>query len=313
MVLSHITRLPELSGLDIPERLLRLRLDDGVIFRELLNEKRAVVRSGGPARRGDYVLAVVETAKGGARRIHVELGGRQFPELEAALTGAAEGGELSASVNGEEARIRVERVGRVVDMPLTDEAIAALGLPGAASLDAYRRAFIREHGEERALRVFGAVKQRLLDRLAAITQARLEPEELERFHRRQRDMIQNITGDADGRIMDAYGAATPQEGDRLLFEDNRRTFVIYLYGLALAARDGRVPSEAEREEALEHYGLIYDVDPGEIASAGLEEEAMQPFYLQYGISAVREYFLSRVSFSAVGIEDMPLRRAGAEA
>ena len=300
MGLSHITRMPELSGLNIPAQQYNLRLSDDIIFRSLLNRKRSLAVRQGPAVRGDYVLAEAVTGRGSSR-VHVELGGGSFPELESALMGCEAGQERSADINGAETVLRVESVKRVVDMPLTDEAIAALGLPGVGSLTDYRREYIRRHGAERAERVFKAIQQRLLNRLTELAGVYLEPAEVEHYHERQRAMIRNISGDLDQRLMDAYGCATPEECDRLFFADNRRTFIVCLYGRALAERDGRRPSEDERRSALEYYGLIYDMDPEEIAAAGLEDEALQSFYIQYGIGAVRAYYYSLVRFSAEGI------------
>ena len=305
-MLSHITKMPQLSELDIPAKQYELYLSDGLIFRGLLNAERGLEHPDGPAADGDYVLALISTEKGGETRLQAELGSRRFPELERALTGRAAGEGFTAEINGEAAQIRVEAVSRAVDLPLTDGAIAALGIPGVASLADYRRAFIRENGEARAERVFSSIKQRLLTRLAGLAEAYIEPQELARYHARQRAMINNISGDVDGRLMDAYGCDTPEECDRLFYEDNRRNFTIYLYGLALAEENGRVPSEAERMSAMQYYGIIYDLDAADISAAGLEDEAMQSFYLQYGIASVREHYFSLVRFSAEGIEPMAI-------
>ena len=303
---SRIIKMPELSKLDIPDAQCRLWLNDGVIFQDLLNETRTLAVREGPAAKGDYVLAEVSSKHGGTAKLHVELGGRQFPDLEQALMGCRAGQEMAAQFGGEEVSLRVESVKRVVDLPLRDEAVAALKLPGVTSLADYRRQYIRQHGRERALRVFHAIQETLLNRLVELMEVDLDDGEMARFHQQKRIMIQNISGDLDRRLMDAYGGATPEECDRMFFADNRRAFLLYLWGRALAQRDGREPDGEERSQALENFSAIYGMEQEEICRAGLLDEAMQPFYIQYAIGKVRDYYLSQVRFSARDIAPQPL-------
>lgn len=303
---SHIVQMPELSELNIPAKQYLIRLSDKTIFRALLEKTRRVAPREGPAEKGDYVLVCAELNRGGKHTLHIELGGRAYPDYEEALMGCRAGQEIGAVINGDDALLRVESVKKVVDMPLTDESVAALGLPGIHSLVDYRRRYITEHGGEHAERIFHAIQDGLLTQLDSLIQADLDPEEVEHFHRRQRVMIQNISGDADQRLMDAYGCDTPEEADRMFAADNRRTFTLCLWGRALAERDGRTPDEAERKQAFEYYCLIYETNEDELIRHGLADEALQPFYIQYGIGVLRRYYQSLVCFSAGGIESQPL-------
>lgn len=305
-MLSHIVRLPELSELEIPEKQLRLHMTDDVIFCDLLNEKRTVTERDGAAEAGDYVLIRSSAESGGEEALQIELGQGRFPEYERAIAGHRAGDVVEAVINGGRAVIKVESVKQVVDMPLTDESMAALGLPGITSLADYRRDYIGRHGEERADRVFSAIQGKLIERLVSLAEVDIDAGELKRFHQKQRIMIQNISDDVDKRLMDAYHGDTPEEADRLFFADNRRSFVTYLCGLEYAARDGREPNEEERSQALWYYGLIYGKSEDEIVNGGLLDEALQSFYIQYAIGKIRAYYKSLVRFYAEGVEPLSL-------
>lgn len=305
-MLSHIVRLPELSELNIPEKQLRLNITDELIFHDLLNEKRAVTERNGASEAGDYVLIRSTAESGGEETLQIELGQGRFPEYERAIAGHCAGDVVEAEINGGKAVINVESVKQVVDLPLTDEAMAALGLPGIASLADYRRDYIRRHGEERADRIFAAIQGKLIERLVQLAEADIDAGELEHFHQKQRTMIQNISDDVDKRLMDAYHGNTPEEADRLFFADNRRSFITYLCGIGYAARDGYTPNDQEREQALMYYGLIYDKTEDEIIKGGLLDEALQSFYIQYAIGKIRGYYKSLVRFYADGVEPMSL-------
>lgn len=305
MSLSKVLRMPDLTELKIPEKQCHITLKDDTIFQDLRNQYRQLAVQEGPAAPGDYVLAQATCEKGGTSTIHIELGGRQFPDYEKALLGCRAGQTVQAVICGEDTALQVESVKKVVELPLTDECIAALQLPGIHTLADYRRQYIADHGEALADRIFDAIREKLLNQLAERLEVSLDQQELDRFHQQQRDMIQIVSGDLDQRLMDAYGGATPEESDRLFYQDNRRTFLIYLWGKALAEQDRREMTQAELDQALEYYQLIHEKSKEAVLSQDLMEEVCQPFYLQYGIGALRRYFKSLVLISAT---DVPPQR-----
>lgn len=306
MCVSHIIRMPDLTALDIPPRQRQIPLPDEVIFADVRNAHRRVAVQEGPAAAGDYVLAKAMPAHGPETLVHIELGSNTFPAYEAALLGCRPGETRQAVAYGEETTLQVQTVKKVVDLPLTDASIASLGLPGIRTLVDYRRAYIRAHGAERAERIFHALQGRLLQAVAGQMEVFLDEGEVAQFHQQQRDMIQRISGDLDQRLMDAYGGDTPEEADRRFLADNRQTFAIYLWGLALARRDGRQMTEAEQQQMLENYMLIHDTTKEAILAQGLQEAANRPFYMQYGIGQLKAYYLSLVRFSATGIPSQAL-------
>lgn len=305
MSLSKVVRMPDLRALEIPEKQCHITLKDEIIFQDLRNQHRQLAVQEGPAEPGDYVLAQATSQPGGTRTVHIELGGHRFPEYEKALLGCRAGQRLQAVICGEDTTLQVESVKKVVELPLTDQSIAALQLPGVRTLADYRRQYIAAQGEALADRIFSAIQETLFNQLAQQLEVTLDPAELDRFHRQQREMIQAVSGDVDQRLMDAYGGATPQESDRLFFQDNRRTFLLYLWGKALAEQDGRQMTQAELDQALEYYHLIHEKSKEEVLAQGLMEAVCQPFYLQYGIGALRRYFRSLVRISAT---DVPPQR-----
>lgn len=305
MSLSKVVRMPDLTRLEIPEKQCHITLKDDTIFQGLRDQHRQLAVQEGPAARGDYVLAQAASEPGHARTVHIELGVRRFPDYEKALLGCRAGQTLQAMICGEDTTLQVESVKKVVELPLTDESIAALQLPGIHTLADYRRQYIADHGDALADRIFSAIQEKLLNQLAELMEVSLDQQELEQFHQQQRDMIQAVSGDVDQRLMDAYGGSTPQESDRLFFQDNRRTFLIYLWGKALADQDGHQLTQTELDQVLEYYQLIHGKSKEEVLAKGLMEEACQPFYLQYGIGALRRYFKSLVVISAT---DVPPQR-----
>lgn len=305
MCLSKVVRMPDLTRLEIPEKQCHITLKDEIIFQDLRNQHRQLAVQEDPAVPGDYVLAQAVSAPDHARTVHIELGARRFPDYEKALLGCRTGQTLRAVICGEDTTLQVESVKQVVELPLTDQSIAALRIPGIHTLADYRRQYIADHGDTLADRIFSAIQEKLLNQLAEMMEVSLDQRELDRFHRQQREMIQNISGDVNQRLMDAYGGSTPEESDRLFFQDNRRTFLLYLWGKALADQDGHQMTQAELDQVLEYYQLIHEKSKEEVLAQGLMEEACQPFYLQYGIGALRRYFKSLVLISAT---DVPPQR-----
>lgn len=305
MSLSKVVRMPDLTRLEIPEKQCHITLKDDTIFQGFRDQHRQLAVQEGPAAQGDYVLAQAASEPGGTRTVHIELGAHRFPDYEKALLGCRAGQTLQAMICGEDTTLQVESVKKVVELPLTDESIAALQLPGIQTLADYRRQYIADHGDALADRIFSAIQEKLLNQLAELMEVSLDQQELEQFHRQQRDMIQAVSGDVDQRLMDAYGGSTPEESDRLFFQDNRRTFLIYLWGKALADQDGHQMTQTQLDQVLEYYQLIHGKSKEEVLAQGLMEEACQPFYLQYGIGALRRYFKSLVVISAT---DVPPQR-----
>lgn len=306
MYVSHMIHMPELSALKIPPRQCRIALKDEVIFADVRNAHRRLEKQEGPAAPGDYVLAKAVPARGPERNIHIELGSNSFPAYEAALLGARAGERRQAVIYGEETVLQVQSVRKVVELPLTDANIAALGLPDIKTLVDYRRQYIRTHGKEQAERIFQALQGGLLQALAQQMEVFLDETEVKQFHRQQRDMIQRISGDVDQRLMDAYGGRTPEEADRLFFADNRQTFQIYVWGRELARQNGRQMTAAERQQMLGNYMLMHETTEAAIQAQGLQEAVEQPFYIQYGIGRLKQYYLSLVRFSAAGIPSQAL-------
>jgi len=309
MSLSHVNRMPDLTALDIPPKQYMITLSDDTIFYNVLNNNRQLAVQNDAAVNGDYVLVEVTGKSGITKTIHIELGRKHFLDYEKALLGCMAGQVLKATFCGEETTIHVQTVKKVIEMPLTDDNIAALHMPGIETLVDYRQQYIREHGDEKAEQIFHAIQGKLLRKLAALMEISLDEDELNDFHRQQRAMIQSVSGDVDQRLMDAYGSKgdkTLEECDRIFFEENKRTFMIYLWGKALAEQNGRQMTDTEHKQVLEYYSLIHGRTEEEIVADGLMEEAARPFYIQYGIGEVKKYYKSLVSFSASGIRAQAL-------
>ena len=113
-------------------------------------------------------------------------------------------------------------------------------------------------------------------------------------------MVGNISGNVDERLMMAYGGGDKslEECKQLFYEDNRRTFSLYVWGRDLASLNGAEPTDADRKQAMDYYCLVFDKSEDEADM----EEALMSYYLQYGIGRLREYYQSVSSFSAIGID-----------
>jgi FKBP-type peptidyl-prolyl cis-trans isomerase (trigger factor) len=269
MGLSRVVRMPDFAALDIPQKQCRITLSDDTIFSDVLNRNRQLAVQDVAAANDDYVLIDAVGKSGKAKTIHIELGRKHFPDYEKVLLGCAAGQTLKVAVFGEETTIQVQTVKKVVEMPLTDETIAALHMPGIAMLADYRRQYIREYGDEKAEQIFHAIQGKLLRQLIQLMEVSLDESELNAYHLKQRAMIQSISGDVDQRLVDAYGSdggKTPEECDRMFFEENKRSFTIYLWGKALAERNKRQMTDAERKQVLEYYSLIHGKNEDAIAA-----------------------------------------------
>lgn len=297
---SHVIRMPELSKLDIPEKQRKIFIPDDQIFSELRNEHRRIDDRDGGAEKGDYVLIDLCDPFGHKREIHVELGSRAFSDYTEVLKGCAAGDELQTVINGTEHTIFVKSVRMPVELPLTDETIAGLEIPGVKDLVDYRVKYINEHGEERLDRVFRAIQQGLFDQVLEMAEIQLDPEELDSYNKMQLVMVGNISGNVDERLMMAYGGGDKslEECKQLFYEDNRRTFSLYVWGRDLASLNGAEPTDADRKQAMDYYCLVFDKSEDEADM----EEALMSYYLQYGIGRLREYYQSVSSFSAIGID-----------
>lgn len=303
---SRVIRMPAFTKLDIPVRQRLLRVTDKQIFCDLRNRYRQIGDQDGGAAKGDYVLVDVTDSRGAARTLHIELGGKCYPELEKSLIGCKAGQNLHTA---DDTVIQVRSVRKVIEFPLTDASIASLNIPGAGTLAAYRRRYIQEHGGEIAERLFRAIQKRLMDDLLAMAEISLDADDVDLYHKRQLTMLQNISGNVEERLRQAYGdggAKTPEECRRQFYEDNKRSFCVYLLGKAMAEQDHAAPTEAEYRQALEYYCLIFEKTEEQVEQEGLKDEVLRSYYLQYGIHRLWDYYKSIVCFSADGISSQPL-------
>ena len=302
---SYVISMPELDRLSIPEKQTKLFVSDEQIFRELRNEHRRVADADSPAERGDYVLVETDDGHGVKKKLHIELGGKAYPDYTKALVGCVPGQELRLTANGRDIAVRVISVRRPVEYPLSDESIAALGISGVNDRVDYRRKYIDEHGDEILGRVFRAIQPGLMDQVLDMSEIYLDPKELDDYNAMQLVMVGNISGNADERLMKAYGNGekTLEECKQLFFNENRRIFSMYIWGRDLAKLRGAEPTEADTKQALGYYCLVFEKAEEE---ADLDT-ALMSYYLQYGIGAIREYYKSITCFSAVGIESYSLR------
>lgn len=250
---TQITKMPDLSALTILPKQRELFIRDTTIFSALAYRKRQVETVDDAAVPNDYVLCEISGQSGNVQTVHVELGGGHFPALEQILAGTRAGQSVEGTIGGDPSTIRVLSVNRPREYLLSDESIAALEIPGVHTLADYRRRYIVQHGRALAERVFSALQKRLLEEVTALMEVDFSTEEMDHYHRLQREMIQGITGDADQRILDAYGYAdgkTPEECERMFYEENKRTFLIYVWGRTLAADLCRVAERKHGSFAL---------------------------------------------------------------
>lgn len=309
MFFSKVTCLPDLNRLEISEKQRVIAVRDEQIFADLLNRHRSIADREGGAEIGDYVLVEAVDARGNSRIIHIELGGKRFAEYEKALIGCKAGQEIEAVINGGKTFLKVRSVRMPIEYPLTDASIAALALPGIATLNDYRKAFLSEHGTEIADRVFRALQSRLLDQVLSMTEMELDKRDADRFNDQQLTMLKNIQGDADARIMKAYGddgKRTREEAYQQFYEENKRTCSVVILGKALAEHDGTEPTEEEYGQFKEYFCLIFNKTDEQIEQEGLREDVLQSYWLQYGIGKLRTYYRSLVQFTVKGLGTVSL-------
>lgn len=299
MSISHVTQIPDFTKLQIPAVNCIIRLSDKTVFKAVLDKHRKIISVNGPAQKGDFVLAEASFGAGEPEQRHIELGGRHFPDWESALQGGYSGQILEAAINGRTAAVKILSVERVVELELTDENIEKLGLPDIHTKGDYRKDFISHHGDEISTRVFSALREKLITRLVSLTEVELDPSELEAYNQQQLDMLDRIAGSADERLLLAYGdngTHSIEECRALYAADNRQSYILLLLGHALAQRDKKQISPAERKEILGYYTAMWEKTEAEIEREGLLETALEPFYLQYAIGTLKAHYQSLVRF-----------------
>lgn len=280
MSVSCVTSLPDLTKLDIPKKLRFIPIGDDKIFCNLKNKHRSVEEKEGDAGKGDYVLVTLTRENGSVRKRHVELGRNRFPDLEKILIGSRKGQKRKVKISGEDTLVEICKVSRVTELLLTDESIKSLELPGISSLADYRRQYLRAHGAEIAGRLFHSMQPRLLGQVVDMMECDLAQEELDHYHQQKRLMIQNISGDVDQRLSDAYGSKgdkSKEECDRLFYEDNKQTYAVYIWGKALAEQKGVVPDEEAAKQAIDSFCMIYEKTEEQVEAEGLREDAIIMF------------------------------------
>ena len=310
MFVSKVTRLPDLNRLDIPEKQRVITVRDEQIFADLKNRHRTMADREGGACVGDYVLVDMVNAQGSARTVHMELGAKAFKAYEPALIGCDAGQEIPLELNDETALLKVRSVRMPVELSLTDDAIAALQMPGTTTLHEYRLAYLKEHGAEIADRVFRALQGRLIDQTLEMTEMELDRRDTDRFNEQQLTMLKNIQGDADARILKAYGEDgkySLEECYRLFYEDNARTCRVIILGKAMAEHDGAVPTEEEYRQFTEYFCLVFNKTAEQVEEENLSEDVLQSYWLKYAIGQIKSYYHSIVRFDVEGIERLPLK------
>ena len=309
MPTSYIVRMPVLTALEIPEKQRKIFVRDEQIFRQLNLENRSLQDRVDGANVGDYVRIEAVRPNGAVRKLQIELGKQVFPEYESILPGCQPGQTLELVLGEEQIAVHIQAVRQMVQHPVTDETVAALGLPGVATMADYRAKFLQDHGQELADKLFRALQGKLLEQVLGMMEVALEKEELDQYDRRQREMLQNISGDVDARVLRAYGGdgeKTLEECYRLFYEDNRRNYILWLWGKALAEKNV-APTEEEYSQALEFYCMAFNTDEAQVERDGLREEVTRSFYMRHALSVLQDYYRSIVNISAEQIPEKPLK------
>lgn len=295
MRLSRIKNIPNFSDLNISENSRTIKVYDKIIFKELLDENRILQDTGSPAKEGDYVHAVVTYDGQEPKAIHVELGKHHFPAFEEVLLGCSPNQVLSRNVHGRETEFNVLSVRQTKEMELTDENIKKLQLEGINSVEDYRKDYICRNKEAILGRVFDALKRKLIEETERILEVELVEAEVDGYNQSQRNMINNVAGDVEERLILAYGKDgqnSLEECEQLFKEENTKNFKMIILGYAIAAKNNRQISEEEKAALLENYKMVYEKSDEEIQTENLMGYVYEPFYLQYAIKELKNYFES---------------------
>ena len=302
---SHVIRMPDFNMIKIPEKQRTIMIKDQQIFHEIKTRFRRIEDCDEGAVKGDYVLIDARYLEDSHKRRNIELGGKAFRDLQKYLTGRKKGEKIRASVSGKELDIEILSVRKVEEPVLTDSFIAQLNIPNVSTLAEYRKMYIDENGVKIADRVFRSIQKNIMDQAVSLSEMYLDQEEIDEYDKRQRVMLQNISGNIDERLQKAYGdngTKTLEECYQKFYEDNKRNFKFWIFGRELAIQNKFEPSKEEYERAREFYCLAYAVT----AEQTKREEVLRSVYIQYGVEKLREYYMSLVNFKAEGIPAYPI-------
>lgn len=283
---------------DIPEKLLVLQIDRTVIDKgmsDAADRFLTIQPAGDGIRAGDIVRISFpdEEAEGGTAQAQFSVGRHFFDQaLEDALPGMTAGQTAQLSVKGQQKPVSVLSVKRRHIPPLTDEAIAGLGIEGVGTVEQYRQHLVDRAAErmrsQRDRVVTEYVEKQVLAR-SEFAPVDREAEEYRAWCQEQTDQARQFAAREEGTsetdILRQMLRQGPQAGEEevlsALAQECEKQMRLRAIGRAHAARDGVSFTVADCEADLRKFAEMRGVPYEEIAGQFRPESLLPGKYIEY--------------------------------
>lgn len=282
---------------DIPEKLLVLQIDQAVIDKgmsDAADRFLTIQPAGDGIQAGDIVRISFpdEGAGGGTAQAQFSVGRHFFDQvLEDALTGMTVGQTAELNVKGQKKPVSVLSVKRRHIPPLTDEAIAGMGIEGVTTIDGYR-----QHLIDRAAQRMRSQRDRVLTEYVekqVLAQSEFAPvdretEEYRAWCQEQAAQAKQFAaqeGVSETEILRRMLRQGPQAGEKevlsALAQECEKQMKLRAIGRAHAARDGVSFTLADCEEDLRQFAEARGVPYEAIAEQFKPESLLPGKYIEY--------------------------------
>lgn len=291
--------VPDFSLVQLAPKVLTHEVEDTEIFRKPIADKTVITAAQTPAQSGDFVRFCLREAD---CEKQVVLGSGVMPDKEAALTGCVVGDQLAV----EDDTLTVVSIKRSVVPKVSDELIASLNISGVTTAQDYRRMYVNESRET----MISMVLMRINAGVMAQLKKGVVPDEAEVAKRYDisRVNVMKRAGDEAGymkMMIDMLSLpenATMEQCDAGLLSLTRDRMVEISLGMSLANRDGKLWSDAVRQEYLRAVAEANDTTPEQVMTWTTDLGLMDAYYADYLAHCVDEYFKPMVKIMANGEE-----------
>lgn len=266
---------------EVPDKMLQLRLDRAALEQGMADaaERFLTIQ---PAEDGIQPGDIVRVsfadpeAPDGVRQAQFSVGRHFFdPGLEDALPGLCRGQTALLPCLGRQRQVTIVSVKRRRIPPLTDQAVASLGLPGVTTVAGYRR-HLQDRAAERKRRereqiLVGYLEKQVLAGSEFSPTDRTTPE-YQAMDQRNRSMAKEMAAREEGgseqealaRMLGLKPGAGEQEIETALQQNCDRALQLAALGQAHAARDGVTYTPEECLRQLEQMALQRGIPPQQL-------------------------------------------------
>lgn len=292
---------------NIPAKMLVIKLQQTVIDKGLSDAAErflTIEPADDGIRPGDIVRISYPdaSAESGTREAQFSVGRAFFdPQLENALLGMTCGQSAELMVKGQVKPVAIHSVKRRNIPPLTDKAVASIGIPGVETIAAYRQRLIDQAVQRKRIerdRILTDFVQKQVLAQSEFTPVDRASEEYLTCYERTRYQAREIASQGeDASEMEVLRRMLGQEKDAseeailsALVENCDREMKLLAIGRAHAARDGVAYTLADCEQELRQFAHLRGVSYEDVLAQYTPESLLPGKYIQYYTSEILAHY-----------------------